>query len=411
MKIKKADNKPIVIHKKERARLHIHVPSKKEETKKPQIDSKGAKGDMAGRRRFKRTKEIAKTSNRPVKVKSVSLKVTGAAGARMTTDQLDGGREIRDSTVVAYTLTSPVIKASRTTVAKISGKSKDLAKAKLKKVEAGDKIARKPVQSGIKDVEGTVKSAKPVQKKAPFAGKTNEKKINAADMKKVNRTRKLKYFLDKTNNKNEQASGVGNVLKDMLLKKVASILSIVLPLLGMALLPLILIIGAIAGIIMAVVAFIYSTPFAIFLPPLEDGDTVNTVASAYYTEFNRDVNTEADDCTGYDMSMIVYTGPPDNYDDVRAVYMTKYGNGDTATIMTDSAKDNLQKVVDDMCSYTVSSGYEDTLEPGGTATTKYIKYVNVTLKTYEEMIDEYGFDEEQIEMIEKLMSPEYMGSY
>lgn len=41
---------------------------------------------------------------------------------------------------------------------------------------------------------------------------------------------------------------------------------------------------------MAIVGTIYNSPFAIFLPPLEDGDTVTTVASAYVADFNREVN-------------------------------------------------------------------------------------------------------------------------
>lgn len=42
--------------------------------------------------------------------------------------------------------------------------------------------------------------------------------------------------------------------------------------------------------VVAIVGTIYNSPFAIFLPPLEDGDTVTTVASAYVADFNREVN-------------------------------------------------------------------------------------------------------------------------
>ena len=38
-----------------------------------------------------------------------------------------------------------------------------------------------------------------------------------------------------------------------------------------------------------VIALIYNSPFAIFFPPLESGDTVQSVTSAYVAEFNREV--------------------------------------------------------------------------------------------------------------------------
>ena len=37
------------------------------------------------------------------------------------------------------------------------------------------------------------------------------------------------------------------------------------------------------------------------------------------------------------------------------------------------------------------------------------EYVNVTLKSYRDMISVYGFDANQVEMLEQIMSPEFMG--
>ena len=58
--------------------------------------------------------------------------------------------------------------------------------------------------------------------------------------------------------------------------------------------------------VVAVIAILYNSPFAFFLPPLESGDTVTTVTSAYVSEFNRDINTLANEHTGYDTGQIVY---------------------------------------------------------------------------------------------------------
>ena len=118
----------------------------------------------------------------------------------------------------------------------------------------------------------------------------------------------------------------------------------------------------------AIVAVLYNSPFALFLPPLESGDAVQTVTSAYVSEFYRDVNTLASEHTGCDLGEIVYVdyegmeANPSNYYDIMAVYMVKHGVGDTATVMNDKSKDWLQAVVNDMCSYTTSTGNKDVEE-------------------------------------------------
>ena len=108
--------------------------------------------------------------------------------------------------------------------------------------------------------------------------------------------------------------------------------------------------------VIAVIAILYNSPFALFLPPLESGDTVQTVTSAYVQEFNRDVNTKVNEHTGYDLGELVYVDyegmeeNPSNYYDIMAVYMVKHGIGDTATVMNDISKGWLQAVVNDMLS-------------------------------------------------------------
>ena len=104
---------------------------------------------------------------------------------------------------------------------------------------------------------------------------------------------------------------------------------------------------------------------------------------------------------------------PSNYYDIMAVYMVKHGIGDTATVMNDISKGWLQAVVNDMCSYTTSTGTKDVEETDAdgnvTTVTKSVLYVNVTLKSYRDMISVYGFNSDQVEMLEQIMSPEFMG--
>ena len=146
---------------------------------------------------------------------------------------------------------------------------------------------------------------------------------------------------------------------------------------------------------------------------------MQTVTSAYVQEFNRDVNTKVNEHTGYDLGELVYVDyegmeeNPSNYYDIMAVYMVKHGVGDTATVMNDTSKGWLQAVVNDMCSYTTSTGTKDVEETDAdgnvTTVTKSVLYVNVTLKSYRDMISVYGFDANQVEMLEQIMSADFMG--
>ncbi len=79
--------------------------------------------------------------------------------------------------------------------------------------------------------------------------------------------------------------------------------------------------------------------------------------------------------------------------------------------MTDKAKQNLKKVFDDMCSYSVTSGTETETDEEGNAITYTVKYVNVTLRTYQDMIAVYGFNSEEQEMLAELMKPEYLAMF
>lgn len=223
--------------------------------------------------------------------------------------------------------------------------------------------------------------------------------IEYQDMANDNRARKIKFFLDKMKAEGEQTDSLGKLVKDLIVRRgsmiVKQIASIILPIL----LVLVLLVSLVAVPVVAVVGVIYNSPFAIFLPPLEEGDTVTTVASAYVAEFNREISELADNHTGYDAGKIVYVGyegegNPTNYYDILAVHMVKYGVGDTATIMNDTSKGWLKSVVDDMCTYTTSTGTEtETVENGdGTTTTTSTTYlyVNVTLDIFGKGMREAG---------------------
>lgn len=240
--------------------------------------------------------------------------------------------------------------------------------------------------------------------------------IEVKDEKMTNRSRKIKYFLDKMKAQENQTDSVAKLVRDLIVRKAITWVKAAAPIIGLVLLLLVLVVAMIA---VPVIAILYNSPFALFLPPLESGDTVQSVTSAYVQEFNEEVKEKADEHADCDIGEIVYVDyegmdeNPSNYYDIMAVYMVKHGVGDTATVMNDTSKGWLKDVVDDMCSYSTSTGtkeVQETDESGNVTTvTKTVLSVNVTLKYYRDMISIYSFDSNQTELIGQMMSSEFMG--
>lgn len=443
MKIKKVDDKPMVIHTKEKAEIHSHEPKKAEingsniytvqrdpriastkvndNTDKKKIYRKStvhqAEKKEKGLSKFKRNIRESKTS---IKTKNTNLHIAGRPGALAAgavTEQVEGGQEVSQAACLAYEVSRPVTGTASRGASLFRKKAVAEAKKRIKKVEAGKKLAKKTVK---KAASNTAKTA--VKETAKETAKTTAKvttKTTAKDAKMANRSRKIKFFLDKMKAQENQTDSVAKLVKDLIVRKAVLWVKAAAPVIGLVLLLLVLLVAVVAVPVIAAIAILYNSPFALFLPPLESGDTVQTVTSAYVQEFNRDVNTQVNEHTGYDLGELVYVDyegmdeNPSNYYDIMAVYMVKYGIGDTATVMNDKSKGWLQTVVNDMCSYTTSNGTKDVEETDAdgnvTTVTKSVLYVNVTLKSYRDMISVYGFNSDQVEMLEQIMSPEFMG--
>ena len=443
MKIKKVDDKPMVIHTKEKAEIHSHEPKKAEingsniytvqrdpriastkvndNTDKKKIYRKStvhqAEKKEKGLSKFKRNIRESKTS---IKTKNTNLHIAGRPGALAAgavTEQVEGGQEVSQAAYLAYEVSRPVTGTASRGASLFRKKAVAEVKKRIKKVEAGKKLAKKTVK---KAASNTAKTA--VKETAKETAKTTAKvttKTTAKDAKMANRSRKIKFFLDKMKAQENQTDSVAKLVKDLIVRKAVLWVKAAAPVIGLVLLLLVLLVAVVVVPVIAAIAILYNSPFALFLPPLESGDTVQTVTSAYVQEFNRDVNTQVNEHTGYDLGELVYVDyegmdeNPSNYYDIMAVYMVKYGVGDTATVMNDKSKGWLQAVVNDMCSYTTSNGTKDVEETDAdgnvTTVTKSVLYVNVTLKSYRDMISVYGFNSDQVEMLEQIMSPEFMG--
>ena len=433
----------MVIHTKEKAKIHSHEPKKakikgsniytvqrgpkiasakvNDNTDKKNVYRKStvhqAEKKEKGLSKFKRNIRESKTS---IKTKNTNLHIAGRTGALVAgavTEQVEGGQEVSQAAYLAYEVSRPVTGTASRGASLFRKKAVAEAKKHIKKVEAGKKLAKKTVK---KAASNTAKTA--VRETAKETAKITTKvatKTTAKDAKMANRSRKIKFFLDKMKAQENQTDSVVKLVKDLIVRKAVLWVKAAAPVIGLVLLLLVLLVAVVAVPVIAAIAILYNSPFALFLPPLESGDTVQTVTSAYVHEFNRDVNTQVNEHTGYDLGELVYVDyegmdeNPSNYYDIMAVYMVKYGVGDTATVMNDKSKGWLQAVVNDMCSYTTSNGTKDVEETDAdgnvTTVTKSVLYVNVTLKSYRDMISVYGFNSDQVEMLEQIMSSEFMG--
>ncbi|MDD3141846.1 MAG: hydrolase, partial [Lachnospiraceae bacterium] len=139
MKIKKVDDKPMIIHTKSKPKIHSHeakstgikghnVYSVNRSPKiKSTITTTQTMGKRAVRRRGTTTYRKStihqnqekcrgrihqhnrniKDDKKPIKTKNSSIKLVGAVGANVAANQMEGADEIRDASMIAYGVTRP----------------------------------------------------------------------------------------------------------------------------------------------------------------------------------------------------------------------------------------------------------------------------------------------------------------
>lgn len=460
MKIKKVDDKPMVIHTKKKAELHTHM-ARHVEVKGANVltSSRGDKGrTISGisKNRLAKTKmpergrkgmaahlrSAIMESKKSVKTKTGSIRIAGSAGVKTALSQMEGGDEIRDAAHVANVVGMPAVRIAGGTPDIAKKHAIEAAKKRIKKAKAGKKIAKKTAKDTAKKAakdtaketaklaaKGTAKvTAKTAATAAgtaagaeagPLApvigvavgeavGKKVGEEIDKANVKANSRSRKIRFFLDKMKENDKQQDSVGKMVRDLLLNRLSIPAKKMTKAVAGFFLMLVLLIAVTVTPIVGVIAVLYNSPFAFFLPPLEEGDTVTTVTSAYMQDFNREINDLINKHSGCDTGQIVYVDAEGqqagNYNDIIAVYMVKYGVEDTAIIMNDTSKMRLKEVFDDMCSYTTSTGSEQIKQDDGKKVKQTVFYVNVKLKHYTDMITEYAFDDNRKELVAQMMS-------
>ena len=118
------------------------------------------------------------------------------------------------------------------------------------------------------------------------AGEAVGIQMDIADAKANSRNRKIRFFLDKMKEEDKQQDSVAKLVRDLILNKMALPIKKLAVAAGALLLVMVLMIAVTILPVVGIITILYNSPFAFFLPPLEDGDTVTTVCSAYVQDFN-----------------------------------------------------------------------------------------------------------------------------
>ena len=169
--------------------------------------------------------------------------------------------------------------------------SKKMAKDTSRKVaKESSKIATKAgtaVAGSVAGPEGTLVGM--------AAGEAAEMKIDNTFYKAEQRSRMMKFFMDKLKPNEEQNDSLFKLVGSMVRNKMTFMIKKVVSLLAPLITPILIIVIAATGIVFAVIAILYNSPFALFLPPLESGDTIQSVTTQYVSEFNQEVQTLIDE--------------------------------------------------------------------------------------------------------------------
>ncbi len=357
MKIRKIDDRPMVIHTKKKPRLHLHTGKKAAVRKKAENTSVTVKR----RKPHSGIRERLTESGKSVKVRNQSLKTLAAAGARAGAGQVEGGEEIKESLDLAATAAAPVMGIT-SGVGKLYRRKKAENKEKERQSKSGLRKKRGRKDTGQAEPSGHSgestgnRKRKRKERKQSREKNSRRKKHGKGLVNGAVKGRMIDTFLENFRMEREGQKDLITSTKSaakaaaLLLAKQAAV----------ALAPLLLIVFfviATAGIIVvAILAVIYNSPLAIFFPLPDTGyDNPRTVLSEYYRDFNSGITALEEQ--GY---TVTYQNsedgvPVSNFNDTLMVYMVKYGTGQAAYVMDDEGKKHLREVFDEMNYYDSTS--------------------------------------------------------
>lgn len=345
MKIKKAEDKPMVLHTKNKLKLYIHKEKKpvmKRAEKHESLVSK-LKGD---------TKSGIKVRNR-------SLKTMAMTGAKFGGKQMEGGDEIQESVQVMATLSSPIRQAAHK-AANLYRRKRNAKTAEQKKTGRHNRM-----HSEMEHKENFIKMRRSVA--AGKDGKENKrlsskrKEKGSSQKRSFVKERMQESFLGKF--KTEQEYDQGGVI-DGTVKGAKAAVMLAMKSIVVALAPFLLglfAMVAVVGVIVAtILAVIYYSPLSVFAPQPESGyDSPRTVLCEYYKEFNEGIIHLEEQGMEISYQNEENGAPVSNFNDTLMVYMVKYGTGQAGFIMDETGKANLKEVFDTMNDYDTSESTKE----------------------------------------------------
>lgn len=338
MKIRKVEEKPMVLHTKKKPKLHRRDEKKTE--KSPKAKKKGTL--------FEKAKNCYKESAASVKIKSGHIRMAAGTSISMAEEQAEGGEEIRESVEVMAALSYPAAEI--------------LSKGALhyRKRQQEKRVKRK--EKARKERESAADRAGSMERRRAAAGikdrreKKTDKKEKKKDVDRGNggtssavKSRMIKSFMQNFRQEQEEKKSVAQTVKEAVKEQAALLVKRLVAAVAPAFFTLFGVVGIVAVIVVAILAVIYNSPLAVFFPLPDTGyENPRTVLTEYYKEFNEQVIALEDGGSTVTWQNTENGAPVSNYNDTLMVFMVLYANGQAGYVMDDTGKKNLKKVFDEM---------------------------------------------------------------
>ena len=277
---------------------------------------------------------------------------------RAALKEMEGGEEISESIDVAATFFYPVT----TTASKGAKLLRDRKRKKtVEQGQADSKTVRTRYKSRGMD-DDRIRAQETVRRKAGVKAKESnlKKKAGGPQSNKGKglsghkgassaRSRMIASFISNLRSGEEEKQSLAQAAKQTVKRELAMLIKRIVTTVLPSFLGLFSVIALCGIVVVALLAVIYNSPFAIFFP-LPDSSTEDprTVLISYYQEFNGKIsNLEENGET------VIYKNSEDgvavsNFNDTLMVYMLLYGDGRAGYVMDDEGRKNLKKIFDEM---------------------------------------------------------------
>ena len=350
MKIRKVEDKPMVIHTKKKPKLHLHT-KKKAVTKK-----KVTPISVTVERKIPRSgmKKKWEESGQSIKVRKESLRTMAGVGIRAGAEQIEGGEEIKESIDFLAVTSAPAFSAVSQGAGlycrkREENRRKRKGREKEKSGHVVDSIHVRRNQS-----EG--KTDKGGKSKRNRKDASKREGNHSSGVNHFVKGRMIDSFLEKFQSEREKQKNIITSTKEAAKATAILLVKQVVTFLAPILLGLFALVSVVGIVVVAILAVIYNSPLSIFFPLPDTGyENPRTVLSEYYREFNQQITSLEEQ--GYSVTYQNSENgvPISNFNDTLMVYMVKYGTGQAAYVMDDEGKKHLKEVFEEMNYYDKSS--------------------------------------------------------